>query len=88
MSMMRGQLISLIYIKTTTLPITSINESGATTLMSTDAQRISETFQLLLIDTLPLLAQLGLSIYVLYLQLGAVCVAPIIIAVGMLSFNL
>ncbi|KAK8001086.1 multidrug resistance-associated [Apiospora marii] len=81
MSMMRGQLISLIYIKTTTLPITSVNESAATTLMSTDAQRISETFQLLLIDTLPLLAQLGLSIYVLYLQLGAVCVAPIIIAV-------
>ncbi|KAK8046051.1 P-loop containing nucleoside triphosphate hydrolase protein [Apiospora saccharicola] len=81
MSMMRGQLISLIYIKTTTLPITSVNESAATTLMSTDAQRISETFQLLLIDTLPLLAQLGLSVYVLYLQLGAVCVAPIIIAV-------
>ncbi|KAK8054682.1 hypothetical protein PG994_009749 [Apiospora phragmitis] len=81
MSMLRGELISLIYIKTTTLPITSVNESAATTLMSTDAQRISETFQLLLIDTLPLVTQLALSIYVLYLQLGAVCVTPIIIAI-------
>ncbi|KAK8062961.1 P-loop containing nucleoside triphosphate hydrolase protein [Apiospora hydei] len=87
MSMMRGQLISLIYLKTTTLPVTSVNESAATTLMSTDAQRISETFQLLLIDTLPLLAQLGLAVYVLYLQLGAVCVAPIIVAIISVSLS-
>ena len=80
--MMRGELVSLIYLKTTTLPITSVSESAATTLMSTDAQRISETFQLLLMDLLPLLAQLGLSVYVLYSQLGAVCVTPIIVAIS------
>ncbi|KAK8859863.1 multidrug resistance-associated [Apiospora arundinis] len=87
MSMMRGELISLIYLKTTTLPITSVGESAATTLMSTDAQRISETFQLLLMDTLPLITQLGLSVYVLYSQLGAVCVTPIIVAIISVSLS-
>ncbi|KAK8096968.1 P-loop containing nucleoside triphosphate hydrolase protein [Apiospora kogelbergensis] len=87
MSMMRGELVSLIYLKTTTLPITSVSESAATTLMSTDAQRISETFQLLLMDLLPLLAQLGLSVYVLYSQLGAVCVTPIIVAIISVSLS-
>ena len=82
MSMIRGQLISLIYNKLTTLPITNIDESSAMTLMSTDVQKIAESLYYLVIDILPNVCQLAIAVYLLYTNLGAVCVAPIIVTVG------
>lgn len=82
MSMIRGQLISLIYNKLTTLPITNIDESSAMTLMSTDVQKIAESLHYLIIDVLPNTTQLAIAVYLLYTNLGAVCVAPIIVTVG------
>ncbi|KAI1862215.1 uncharacterized protein JN550_010371 [Neoarthrinium moseri] len=82
MSMMRGQLVSIIYTKALTLPITGANESAAMTLMGTDVQSIAASFHLLLVDLIPSIVQLGVAIYLLYLQLGAVCIAPVIVSIS------
>ncbi|KAI0124180.1 P-loop containing nucleoside triphosphate hydrolase protein [Xylariales sp. AK1849] len=81
MTMMRGQLTSIIYTKMSTLPITGVNESAAMTLMGTDVQGVAASFHYLLIDLVPSVVQLGIAVYVLYLQLGPVCVAPILVTI-------
>ena len=82
MTMMRGQLISIIYAKMMTLPITNINESAAMSLMGTDVQRIAETFWYLVVEVVPNAVQVGVAVYLLYVQLGAVCVAPVLITIS------
>ena len=77
--MIRAQLTAAIYTKLLTLPITSSNESAALTLLGTDVQRIAETFWQLIIEAVPSVAQLGIAVYLLYAQLGAVCVAPVLV---------
>lgn len=81
MAMIRGQLTVIIYKKMLTLPITNADESAAMSLVGTDVQRIAETFWQLLIEVVPSVLQLGIAVYLLYLQLGAVCVAPVLITV-------
>ncbi|KAK2608594.1 hypothetical protein QQS21_002820 [Conoideocrella luteorostrata] len=76
-AMMRGQLITVVYNKLVTLP--KVSQSAALTLMGTDANRISTTYHFILVDVVPAIVQLGVAIYLLYWQLGAVCVAPILI---------
>ena len=80
--MMRGQLISIIYSKLLTLEVTNVSGSSAMTLMGTDVPRIAETFYMLLVNVVPDVVQLGIAIYLLYTQIGAVCVAPIIITIS------
>ncbi|KAK7745878.1 hypothetical protein SLS53_002596 [Cytospora paraplurivora] len=82
MTMMRGQLISLIYTKMLALPIADVHDSAAMSLMGTDVQRIAETFWYLLIEVVPSLVQVGVAVYLLYVQLGAVCIAPIIVTIN------
>lgn len=55
--------------------------------MGTDVARISETYNFLLIEALPAIVQLSVALYLLYSQLGAVCVAPIIITVRKYNIN-
>ncbi|KUI53472.1 Multidrug resistance-associated protein 1 [Cytospora mali] len=81
MTMMRGQLISIICTKMLTLPITDVNESSAMSLMGTDIQTIANSFWYLLIQVVPNLVQVGIAVYLLYVQLGAVCVAPILVTI-------
>lgn len=82
MAMMRGQLISLIYNKMMVLPITGTSESAAMTLMGTDVQSIAASYHFLLLDIVPAAVQLSVAIYLLYDQLGVVCVAPLLVALG------
>jgi ATP-binding cassette, subfamily C (CFTR/MRP), member 1 len=79
--MMRGQLTMVIYAKALTLPTTNANESAAMSLMGTDVQRIAETFWQLIIEALPNVAQLCIAVYLLFVQLGAVCVAPLLVTI-------
>ncbi|KUI69238.1 Multidrug resistance-associated protein 1 [Cytospora mali] len=81
MTMMRGQLISIIYTKMLTLPIADVNESSAMSLMGTDVQTIADSFWYFLIEVVPNLVQVGIAVYLLYVQLGAVCVAPILVTI-------
>lgn len=79
MTMIRGQLTMVIYKKMLTLPMANANESAAMSLVGTDVQRIAETFRELLIEVVPCVLQLAIAVYLLYAQLGAVCVAPVLI---------
>lgn len=81
MAMIRGQLTVIIYAKMMTLPTTNADESAAMSLVGTDVQRIAETFWQLLIEVVPSVLQLGIAVYLLYLQLGVVCVAPVLITI-------
>jgi ABC-type siderophore export system fused ATPase/permease subunit len=80
MSMMRGELTTVIYDKL--LSLSKIEESAALTLISTDVQRIAQTFHFLLINTMPSAVQLVIAIYLLYTQISTVCIAPVIVALG------
>ena len=82
MTMMRGELVTLIYAKMLKLQIANVNESAAMTLMGTDVQRIAETFHELLIDIIPSIVQVAIAMYLLYVQLGIVCVAPILVTIS------
>ena len=82
MTMMRGELVTLIYAKMMKLQIANVNESAAMTLMGTDVQRIAETFHELLIDIIPSIVQVAIAMYLLYVQLGIVCVAPILVTIS------
>lgn len=81
MTMIRGQLTAVIYTKMLTLPITNADESAAMSLVGTDVQKIAETFWQLLIEVVPSVLQLAIAIYLLYGQLGAVCVAPVLVTI-------
>jgi hypothetical protein len=82
MTMMRGQLISLIYAKVLDLPITGASESAAMTLMGTDVQSITSAYQFLLVDAVPNVVQVAIAMYLLYSQIGAVCIAPVLVSLS------
>jgi len=82
MAMIRGSLISIIYQKMMILKSADANKSAAMTLMGTDVDRIVETWYLLVVDIWASILQLGIAIFLLERQLGAVCIAPILIALG------
>jgi len=85
MAMIRGGLIAIIYQKMIGLKITNVNESAAMTLMGIDVERISETWYLLVAEISANVIQLSVAIWLLERQLGAVCIAPIIVALGEFS---
>jgi ATP-binding cassette subfamily C (CFTR/MRP) protein 1 len=74
-------LVTIIYSKTQELQISSVEGSSASTLMSTDVERVSSI--LTAVHTLcatPL--ELIIAIILLERQLGAACVMPITLALG------
>ncbi|CAN8102283.1 unnamed protein product [Discula destructiva] len=81
MTMLRGQLTSVIYSKMLTLPAADATDSSAMSLMGTDVQRIAESFFRLIVETIPSFLQVVVAVYLLYLQLGVVCVAPVIVTI-------
>lgn len=73
----RGGLVSLIYRKTVDLSITALEEKAALTLMSTDIERITTSFQYLH-DAWAAFIEVGIALYLLYRQLGVGFIAPAI----------
>lgn len=84
MAMVRGGLIGIIYSKATELKSANINESAAMTLMGTDVERIAENWYLMFTEIWANVIQMGIAMFLLERQLGAVCIAPIIIALSTL----
>ncbi|KAK9786665.1 hypothetical protein SCARD494_11156 [Seiridium cardinale] len=76
---MRGSLVGMIYRDMLTIRAESKNSSSAMTLMSTDVDRICMTARWV-VDMIPNIVQLGIAMWILSLELGAVCVAPVIVA--------
>ncbi|OKL62025.1 hypothetical protein UA08_02529 [Talaromyces atroroseus] len=75
----RGSLVSIIYSKTVDLSITALDESVAVTLMSNDTQTICNGFQMIH-DFWAVPLQLGITLYLLFRQLGIACLVPAVIA--------
>lgn len=79
MTITRGALVTMIYSKLLHTKANVVDQSAALTLMTTDVEKIVETFWRLILDPWSCILQLGICVYLLYRQLGAVCCAPIII---------
>lgn len=79
--MIRGGLIGLIYRKMLRLSASELSESSAVTLMGNDIETLAERANALLIEGWANTLTVGIAVYMLYAQLGAVCVAPIVMAI-------
>ncbi|KAK6207066.1 hypothetical protein LQW54_007494 [Pestalotiopsis sp. IQ-011] len=80
MAMVRGGLISLIYEKIVQSPSTQIGDSAAMTLIGTDVERICETWHLVVAESWASVIQLAFAVWLLQMQIGPVCVTPVIVA--------
>ncbi|KAE8452148.1 hypothetical protein EG329_001615 [Mollisiaceae sp. DMI_Dod_QoI] len=72
---MRGGLVSLIYLKTVDLSVTALEEGAALTLMSTDVERIIQSF-VNLHNAWAAIIQVAIALYLLYMTFGAGFIAP------------
>ncbi|KAK1708671.1 P-loop containing nucleoside triphosphate hydrolase protein [Colletotrichum acutatum] len=80
MAMVRGGLISLIYDKIVQSPSTQVGDSAAMTLISTDVERICETWHLAVAESWASAIQLAFAVWFLQMQIGLVCVTSVIVA--------
>lgn len=76
----RGGLVSLLYNKTAELRIGTVDPTASLTLMSSDIQRMTETLTLVH-DLWCSVIEIGIAMFLLYLDLGAACAAPAIVYV-------
>ncbi|KAF5007801.1 hypothetical protein FDECE_5884 [Fusarium decemcellulare] len=80
-AMVRGGLITLIYGKMMKLPTDDLNESSAVALMGNDVETLTEKLHMLLVESWANTITVGIAMWMLAAQLGAVCVAPIVTAI-------
>lgn len=79
---LRGSLITLIYNKVLRLPCTVSDASGAVTLIATDVERICEAWEKIVGDLWAGILQLGIALWLLRMQIGPVCLAPVLLTLG------
>ncbi|KAE8147983.1 multidrug resistance-associated protein [Aspergillus avenaceus] len=87
-TMVRGGLMALVYQHMLSLPLGSTDESSAMSLMGADIEMLAEYFQTTICETWASVLQLGLATWLLGTQVGAVCVAPILVAVAFTTSSL
>jgi ATP-binding cassette subfamily C (CFTR/MRP) protein 1 len=75
-------MVSLIYNKALELQAGAYDNTDAITLMSTDIDRIAGSMSTIQ-DLWARVIEIGIGIWLLEIQLGWVCVAPIIVVIGM-----
>ncbi|KAK3316810.1 P-loop containing nucleoside triphosphate hydrolase protein [Apodospora peruviana] len=80
MAKIRGALVTIIYETMLTIRSETGNSSSALSLMSTDVDRITMS-SFVLVGFIPDLIQLGLALYIMGVQLGPTCVAPVILVI-------
>lgn len=78
MMITRGALVAMVYSKLLRTRSNVLDQSTALTLMTTDSEKIVEAFWRLVLDSWSCIMQLGILIYLLYKQVGAVCCVPIL----------
>ncbi|KAF4981000.1 hypothetical protein FZEAL_3115 [Fusarium zealandicum] len=86
-AMVRGGLITLIYSKMMKLPTDDLNESSAVALMGNDIETLTEKLHTLLVESWSNTITVGIAMWMLSAQLGAVCIAPIITAIISLTLS-
>jgi ATP-binding cassette subfamily C (CFTR/MRP) protein 1 len=80
LTMLRGGLVSMIYNKMTDVNLATVDESAAVTLMSTDVERILVSLAVQ-VDAVAGAVQVVIAIYMLQIQVGLACVAPIMFGI-------
>lgn len=86
-TMVRGQLISVLYNKATAISITAADPTSALTLMSADIERIDMGWRTAH-DIWANLVEIGVAVYLLQRQLGVACLIPVGTAIGKSIFEL
>lgn len=84
--MVRGMLVSAIYEKSLKLSILSVDGKDAITLANTDVDRISNGMQNMH-EIWANVIELGFAVYLLQIQIGVACIAPVALAIGETSFH-
>jgi hypothetical protein len=84
-SQVRGGLITLIYSKMLKMATADLNESSAVTLMGNDVETLADLIKNLLIESWANALTVGIATWLLADQLGAVCVAPIVVGICKLT---
>ncbi|KAL2132691.1 hypothetical protein VTI74DRAFT_3471 [Chaetomium olivicolor] len=79
-AMLRAGLISIIYRKTSTVSLKSIDPATSMTLMSADLERIVQGFQTMH-EIWGNTIEVGVAIYLLEQQLGVACVVPVAVSI-------
>jgi ATP-binding cassette subfamily C (CFTR/MRP) protein 1 len=80
--MMRGGLISMLYNKATDVTLTDVDTASSLTLMSADIERIVTGMQTAH-ELWSNILEVAIAIFLLQRELGAACVIPIGVAIGM-----
>lgn len=73
--------MSLIYLKSLELPAEMNDEAAAVTLMSTDVDRVAMSTELAY-EIWARLIEIGIGTWLLERQMGAICVAPVLVSIG------
>ncbi|KPM36182.1 Multidrug resistance-associated protein 1 [Neonectria ditissima] len=80
-TMVRGQLVSMLYDKATDINITAADPTAALTLMSADIERIDMGWRTAH-DIWANLIEIGVAVFLLERQLGVACLIPVGAAIG------
>ncbi|KAJ5218037.1 uncharacterized protein N7498_000136 [Penicillium cinerascens] len=78
-TMIRGGLMSIVFQHMMDLPPGSTDESSAMSLIGSDIEMLAEYFYSVICETWANVLQLALATWLLETQVGAVCIAPILI---------
>ncbi|KAJ5272465.1 hypothetical protein N7478_007590 [Penicillium angulare] len=81
-TMIRGGLMSLVFKHMMAQPLGSTDESRAMSLMGSDIEMLAEYFYSVACETWANVLQLALATWLLATEVGAVCVAPVIVAIA------
>lgn len=84
--MLRAILVTAIYRKTMSMGLSVAEDASAVTLMSTDVERIALGMARIH-DAWSTLLQVVVAMYILYGQVGAVFIAPIVLSIGISPFT-
>ena len=79
-TMARGGLISMLFVKSSSLEANAVDSAQALTLMSADIERITNGWQTMH-EIWANLFEVGLAIYLLERQLGSACAIPLAVAI-------
>ncbi|KAF3389371.1 Multidrug resistance-associated protein 1 [Penicillium rolfsii] len=81
-TMLRGGLMALVFQHMMDLPLGSTDESSAMALLGSDIEMLAEYFFSVVCETWANVFQLALATWLLQTQVGVVCIAPILVAIG------
>jgi hypothetical protein len=81
LTMVKGSLVSFIYQQTMNLSSAALSESASLTLMTTDVERVGSGMRLMH-ETWASMAEVGLALYLLQMQLGVATAAAIGVSLG------